>query len=53
MDADALSTTLFLLGPEEGVALAKKLNVDTLIYYEKDGRIEMAMTPGIVGRVKP
>ncbi len=52
--ADALSTTMFLLGPEEGVKLARKLrNVETLIYYEKDGRIEAAMSPGIVGRVNP
>jgi thiamine biosynthesis lipoprotein len=53
MDADALSTTMFLLGPEEGVKLARKLgNVETLIYYEKDGRIESAMSPGVVGKVK-
>ncbi|MHB9030729.1 MAG: FAD:protein FMN transferase [Candidatus Latescibacterota bacterium] len=53
MDADALSTTLFLLGPEKGIEFAKKLKVETLIYFEKDGRIGMAMTPGVVGRVKP
>jgi FAD:protein FMN transferase len=53
VDADALSTTIFVLGPEKGVALAKKLgNVETLIFYEKDGRIETAMSPGVVGRVK-
>ena len=54
MDADILSTTLFILGPERGVELARKLgNVETLIFYEKDGRIGAAMTPGLTGRVKP
>mgnify|MGYP001272605475 CR=1 FL=1 len=53
MDADALSTTLFLIGPKDGIELAKKINVETLIYYEIEGRIEMAMTPGVVGKVKP
>lgn len=53
MDADALSTTMFLLGPDEGVKLARTLkNVETLIYYEKNGRVEAAMSPGIVGKVK-
>lgn len=53
MDADALSTTLFILGPEAGVRFAEKLKVEALIYSEKNGRIETAMTPGIAGRVKP
>jgi len=53
MDADILSTTMFILGPEKGVELAKKLgNVETLIFYEKDGHIYSAMSPGLAGRVK-
>jgi FAD:protein FMN transferase len=53
MDADILSTTMFILGPEKGVELAKRLgNVETLIFFEKDGRIGTAMTPGLAGRVK-
>jgi FAD:protein FMN transferase len=53
MDADILSTTLFILGPEKGIEFARKLgNVEALIFYEKDGRIEKVMTPGLTGRVK-
>ncbi len=54
MDADILSTTMFVLGPEKGVDLAEKLrNVETLIYFEKDGKIQRAMSSGVVGKVKP
>lgn len=53
IDADVLSTTIFVLGPEKGLELAERLGkVDTLIFYEKDGRIETVMSPGVVGRVK-
>ncbi len=53
MDADALSTTLFVLGPEKGIELARRLgNVEALFFYERNGRIETAMTPGIVGKVR-
>lgn len=53
MDADILSTAMFILGPEKGVEFARKLgNVETLIFYEKDGRIGAAMSPGLAGRVK-
>lgn len=53
IDADALSTAIFVLGPEKGVELAKRLgNVETLIFYEKDGRLETAMSPGVIGKVK-
>ncbi len=53
MDADALSTTLFVLGPERGIELARRLGtVEALFFYERNGRVETAMTPGIVGKVK-
>ncbi|MFA6471281.1 MAG: FAD:protein FMN transferase [Candidatus Latescibacterota bacterium] len=53
MDADILSTTMFILGPVKGVEFARKLgNVETLIFFEKDGRIGAAMSPGLAGRVK-
>lgn len=53
MDADILSTSLFVLGPEKGVEFAEKLkNVETLILYEKDGRIESATSSGVAGKVK-
>jgi thiamine biosynthesis lipoprotein len=53
MDADALSTTMFVLGPEKGIKLAEQLgNVEALIFFEKDGKIETVMSSGVVGKVK-
>ena len=53
MDADILSTAIFVMGPKRGLALAESLdNVETLIFYEEDGRIKTAMSSGIKGRVK-
>ncbi len=54
MDADALSTMLFLLGPKKGIEIAESLKgVEAVVFYEKDGRIEAATTSGIAGKVKP
>jgi len=52
MTADILSTTIFVLGPERGVAFAESLdNVETYIFYEKDGKVETVMSSGIRGRI--
>ncbi len=52
MLADLLATTIFVLGPEKGVAFAESLDsVETLIFYERDGKIETALSSGIKGRI--
>lgn len=38
-DADALSTCLFLLGPEEGAALAERLDRVEAAFLERDGTV--------------
>ena len=53
MVADILSTTIFVLGAEKGLAFAESLdNVETLIFFEKNGELETVMTPGIEGKVR-
>ncbi len=53
MIADILSTTFFVLGPEKGLALAESLdNVETCIFFEKDGELRCSLSSGIKGRVK-
>ena len=48
MDADILATTIFVLGPQKGIALAETLDdVETCIFYEKDGRLESVVSSGI------
>lgn len=45
MTADALGTAMMVLGPEEGLKLAKTLNVDVLFLdVTKDGRLEERST---------
>jgi FAD:protein FMN transferase len=52
MEADMLATTIFVLGPEKGIALAESLdNVETFIFYEKDGRVESLMSSGLKDRI--
>lgn len=51
--ADILSTTIFVLGPGKGLAFAESLgHVETLIFFEKNGKVESAMTSGIKGKVR-
>ena len=48
MQADILATTIFVLGPEKGLAFAEALeNVETCIFYERDGRLESVLSSGI------
>jgi len=53
MDADILSTTIFVLGPEKGLAFAEKLdNIEAAIFIEKDNKVGVVMTSGIKNRIK-
>ncbi len=50
LEADILSTTIFVLGPEEGLAFAEnRPDTEALIFYERDGELDAVMTSGIVG----
>ena len=53
MDADILSTTIFVLGQEKGLAFAEKLdNIEAAIFIEKDNKVGVVMTSGIKNRIK-
>ena len=53
MDADILSTTIFVLGQEKGLAFAEKLdNIEAAIFIEKDNKTGIVMTSGIKNRIK-
>lgn len=46
MDADALSTTLFVMGPKLGLPLAEKLNAKALFVLDKgNGQTELVWSP--------
>lgn len=47
--ADALSTAMFVLGPQDGIALAVELGVDAVIV---DAAGELHLSPGVVGRLE-
>jgi thiamine biosynthesis lipoprotein len=52
-DADILSTALFVLGHENGLELAERLDdVEALIFHEKDGRVMADMTSGVKGKIE-
>ena len=53
MDADILSTTIFVMGPEKGLAFAEKLdNIEAAIFVEKDNKVGIVMTSGVKNRIK-
>jgi FAD:protein FMN transferase len=53
MDADVLATSIFVLGPERGIALAESMdNVEALVFFEDDGRLEYAASSGIRDIIK-
>ncbi|MBT4485111.1 MAG: FAD:protein FMN transferase [Candidatus Latescibacteria bacterium] len=53
MDADILSTTVFVMGAEKGVAFVESLeDVETLIFYNKGGELKTVMTSGIRGKIR-
>ncbi len=52
LDADILSTALFVLGPQAGLALSERLRAggvahEALFLVERDDRLEARFTPGI------
>ncbi|MFH1566702.1 MAG: FAD:protein FMN transferase [Gemmatimonadota bacterium] len=52
MDADALATAFFVMGPEAAVDLAEATpGVEALVYYERDGRLQQVATSGLRGRL--
>jgi FAD:protein FMN transferase len=54
MHADSLGTTLTVLGPEEGMAYAKRHGIAVLfILYSEDGRFEERMSPAFAAVLKP
>ena len=54
MHADSLGTTLTVLGPEEGMAYAKRHGIAVLfILYGEDGRFEERMSPAFAAVLKP
>jgi FAD:protein FMN transferase len=53
IDADALATSLFVLGPDAGLKLAEELpEVEALFFYYADnGTLKYVMTSGVRGKV--
>jgi FAD:protein FMN transferase len=48
IQADALSTTVFVLGPEKGLQLIEKLpSIEGLIIYYENGELKHKMSPGL------
>ena len=53
LDADILSTAVFVLGPERGLELVEGLaGVETLIFFERDGQREHRASSGVVDRFR-
>ena len=53
LDADILSTALFVLGPEDGMRLVEGLDeVEALMFYETAGRLDYVYSPGLSGRLQ-
>jgi thiamine biosynthesis lipoprotein len=54
MSADAWATALFVLGEEEGIAVAKREGLAVcFLRREESGEVVMQMTPGFEERVSP
>lgn len=48
MEADALSTAIFVLGPDKGMALINRLpNTEGIIIFERDGKLTWIASAGI------
>lgn len=53
MDADALATAVFVMGPEEGMALVEALQeTEALLLLERDGALRWRASSGLRGRVR-
>lgn len=54
MEADALSTAIFVMGPERGMALIQKLpGVEGVIIYEQQGKLKWLVSEGLKDKFKP
>lgn len=52
MRADVMATAVFVMGPERGLAYAERADsVEALIFYERDGALEAALTSGVEGKI--
>ena len=52
MDADMLATSIFVLGPDEGLAFIDSLpEVEGIILFEEDGRIEHVISQGLQEKI--
>jgi len=52
-EADGLATAIFVLGPNRGLELINRLpNVEGIIIYEKDGKLEWKASSGFRNRFK-
>lgn len=53
VQADALSTTLFVLGPERGLAVADSLpDVEAVVIYNNAGRLSWKATTGLTAKLE-
>lgn len=53
MDADILSTTVFVLGPERGIALVESLpRVEALVLFQEEGHLRYRTSRGIESRFR-
>lgn len=53
LDADILSTAVFVLGPDQGLALVESLtDVEGFIFFERDGQLMHRASTGMRGRFR-
>lgn len=53
VQADALSTALFVLGPARGLALADSLpGIEAMFIFQNDGRLRWQATPGMTAKIE-
>ena len=53
LDADILSTALFVLGPKEGMRLVESLDeVEALMFYDNAGHLEYVYSTGLSGSLQ-
>ena len=53
LDADILSTAVFVLGPERGLELVAGLDrVEALVFFERGGQLAHRASAGVSGRFR-
>jgi thiamine biosynthesis lipoprotein len=53
LEADILSTAVFVLGPERGLELVEELpGVEALVFFARDGRLQHRASSGAAGRFR-